>query len=106
MLEATFVVHVVRPFSRNATREVDFVIDRRGQPPVAIECTRRAAEFEPRGMLSFRRACPEGANFVVSMDTRRGYERGFADGLVVRFVGVEELVRLVTAPTLRRRRRA
>lgn len=75
--------------------EVDFVILRRGRPPVAIECKWAAAAFEPAGMRSFRGAYPGGPSFVVSADTRDGqpYERRHG-ALTVSYVSLRDLVRL------------
>ena len=163
-LEATFVVHVIRPFSSNPAREitsaprvygfdsgfvrvfrgwhelraedegalwehfvldelhaflqqrtvqfwrtkrgeeVDFVLAPRGEPPVAIECKRRAEQFEPRGLLAFRRDYPGGANYVVGMDVKTPYEHRFGEQ-VVRFVGLDGLIEGLAAAARPRRRR-
>ena len=78
--------------------EVDFVLVRRGRPPVAVECKWSAAEFEPAAMKSFRTAYPGGPCYVVTADTSTGrsYERTY--GLLsVRFASVRDLVRLCEA---------
>ncbi|MCY4489381.1 MAG: DUF4143 domain-containing protein [Deltaproteobacteria bacterium] len=71
--------------------EVDFVTLRRGKA-VAIECKWRADGFDPRNLRAFRKAYPEGENFVVTPDTDRSYTRRDGD-LQFRFVGLGELVR-------------
>jgi hypothetical protein len=78
--------------------EVDFVLVRRGRPPVAIECKWSAAEFEPNAMKSFRAAYPGGPSYVVTSDTSAGrsYERTYG-GLNVTFVSLRDLVRLCEA---------
>lgn len=74
-------------------REVDFVLTRRGRPEVtAIECKWSAGHFDPRSLRSFRRAYPNGANFVVCADVDGGHDRRFGD-LPVHLVGLDELIR-------------
>jgi predicted AAA+ superfamily ATPase len=73
--------------------EVDFVIARRGRPPVAIECKWSANGFDPRGLGAFRRRYPEGENLLVAADVERAQTRRFGE-LAVRFIslsGVAEL---------------
>lgn len=151
VLEATFVMHVVRPFSGNPTREIvaapkvfgfdtgfvrvfrgwrelrpedegllwehfvlnemyahlqrrsvmywrtkrgeeiDFVLAPRGEAPAAIECKRRADDFEPRALQLFRELHPGGRNYVVAMDVSRVYERRFGD-CTVKFTSLSGLV--------------
>ena len=58
---------------------------------IAIECKWRADGFDPRNLHSFRKAYPDGENFVVTSDTERSYPK--RDGNVqYRFVGLAELV--------------
>ena len=70
--------------------EVDFVTLRRGKP-IAIECKWRADGFDPRNFRAFRRAYPQGENYVVTSDTERSYTRSDGD-VRYRFVGLAELV--------------
>ena len=88
---------------RNAVRywrtkhgsQVDFVLARRGRPPVAVECCWSADDFEPAGLRSFRGAYPGGASFVVTADTPDGgsVERAFGP-LRVTFASPRDLVRM------------
>ena len=71
--------------------EVDFVIARRGKPPVAIECKWAAEGFDPRNLLAFRQAHPGGENFVVCQDVARAYRRTLS-GQEVHFVGLAGLI--------------
>ena len=71
--------------------EVDFVLARRRQVPVAIECKWKADRFDPAGMLAFRRQYPKGENLVVAQDVDRAYSRRYGD-LAVRFVGLRHLL--------------
>jgi predicted AAA+ superfamily ATPase len=65
--------------------EVDFVIARRGQKPVAIECKWSVDQFEVGAMSAFRRVYPEGPNLVISQDLDRSFSRTIA-GLPIKFV--------------------
>ena len=151
VLEATFVVHVIRPFSsRRATeivaapkvygfdtgfvcyyrgwsqlrqedlgllwehfvlneimaqtqsreihywrnkraQEVDFVLTRARNLPIAIECKWSASGFSPRALLAFRRQYPEGANFVVANDVDRAFTTNY-NGIQVKFVNLDTLI--------------
>jgi hypothetical protein len=88
----------VRYWRTKHGNEVDFVIVRRGQPPIAIECKWAASEFDPAGMKVFRAAYPSGPNFVVAADVSAGrpYERT-SRSLVVRHVALADLARQIAA---------
>jgi hypothetical protein len=68
--------------------EVDFIVARRGRPPLAIECKWSADGFEPAGLKAFRSRYPEGANLVVAHDVARPFTKRFG-ALSVRFVGID-----------------
>ena len=70
--------------------EVDFVTLRRGKP-IAIECKWRADGFDPRNLRAFRKAYPEGENFVVTPDTGRSHTRRDGD-VEVQFVSLVDLM--------------
>lgn len=73
--------------------EIDFVIARRGQPPVAIECQWSANEFDPAAMKIFRAAYPGGPSLVVTADLAGAppYSRAFGR-LSVTFVSLDDLI--------------
>ena len=157
ILEATFVVHVIRPFSsRRATEivaapkvygfdtgfvcyyrgwsqlrqedlgllwehfvlneimaqtqsreihywrnkrelEVDFVLTRARNLPVAIECKWSASGFSPRALLAFRRQYPDGENFVVAYDVDRAFTSNY-NGIQVKFVNLGTLIAEICLP--------
>ena len=72
-------------------KEIDFVLKRRGKPPVAIECKVHADEFSVGNLRIFRRKYPEGANMVVAADVDRPFTREIG-GLTIRFVGLKGLI--------------
>jgi predicted AAA+ superfamily ATPase len=78
--------------------EVDFVLPRRGRPPVVIECKWTAGDLDPAGLRAFRAAYPGGQNLVVVSDTERSFARRYGD-LEVRFVSLRQLVEDVAGPS-------
>ena len=74
-----------------AGHEIDFVLKKRGQPPIAVECKWKSAGFEPVNLNSFRRKYPEGENWVVSSDVSKPYERKIK-GLIIRYFNLEHLI--------------
>jgi predicted AAA+ superfamily ATPase len=82
--------------------EVDFVLARRGAPPIAIECKWRAADLDPASLRAFRAAYPGGANYLVASDVDRPAERRYGD-LIVRHVAPAHLIEDLTGPRRRAR---
>jgi predicted AAA+ superfamily ATPase len=76
--------------------EIDFVIARRGRPPIAVECKWSAGEFDPAGVRAFRAAYPEGENYVVASDVDRTHTRT-ARGVAVTYVGLNGLIERLTS---------
>lgn len=72
--------------------EVDFVIPRRGQPPLAVECKWSADDFDAAALRAFARRYPKAEACVVAQDIERSYTRRYED-LEVQFVGLEQLIR-------------
>jgi hypothetical protein len=84
----------VRYWRTKHGHEVDFVLLRRGQAPVPIDCRWSADGFEPAPMRAFRDAYPGGPSWVVTSDTPAGrsYERRYGP-LTVRFLSIRDLGR-------------
>jgi hypothetical protein len=70
---------------------VDFVIARRHEPPIAVECKWSASDFDPAGINAFRRQYREGESFVVCQDVERPYGRRSGEGEIT-FTGLEDLI--------------
>ncbi len=70
--------------------EVDFVLPKRGDQPVAIECKWLAKGFEAGNLRAFRRQYPRGENWLVAQDVDRPYER-MVDDMRVEFLGIGDL---------------
>ncbi len=77
--------------------EVDFVLPRRGGPPIAIECKWTVGDLDPAGIRAFRTAYPGGQNLAVVSDIERPFARRYGD-LTVRFVPLSQLSEDVTRP--------
>ena len=71
--------------------EVDFVLARRKNLPLAIECKWSASEFDPTNLQAFRRSYAGGENFVVAHDVDRSFSRSYG-GLSVKFLSLSALV--------------
>lgn len=80
-----------------AGHEVDFIVKRRGRPPIAIECKWSAEEFDIQNVRAFRYQYPEGDNIVVAQDVDRPYARTLA-GVRVAFDNLRGLIRRLSHP--------
>ena len=93
-LHARLQTRAIRYWRDKRGHEIDFVIVRPRQAPIAIECKATAANFDAAGLAAFRRAHSEGANFVVAPDVTRPFSERHA-GLQVEFIGLDGLIRRV-----------
>jgi predicted AAA+ superfamily ATPase len=71
--------------------EIDFVFQKKGGLPIAIECKWRANGFDPGNLKAFRRAYPKGDNYVVAHDIDRPFARTF-EGVSATFLSLSELI--------------
>ncbi|HEX9093754.1 MAG TPA: ATP-binding protein [Coriobacteriia bacterium] len=68
-IQARFADVELRYWRRKGGAELDFVLVRRGRPPMAVECKWRSANVgDLAGMRAFRAAYPEGEDLVVCAD--------------------------------------
>lgn len=95
-MQAWLQGHPVNYWRDKRGHEVDFVLDRRGQAPLAIECKWSADAFDPVGLRAFRLRYPAGDNLVVAGDVERGFTRTLAN-LTVRFEGLGSLSHLLAS---------
>lgn len=79
-----------------AGHEVDFVLARRGRPPLAIECKWSAAELAVENLRAFRSRYPEGENILVAQDTARAVARTLG-GIRVTVEPLQSLIRRLSA---------
>lgn len=89
----------IRYWRSTKHQEVDFVIVRRGRPPLAIECKWRVGGREDlSGLKAFRRAYPDGESLVVASDVDRPFERELLRGIKVRYVGIGDVIGVAKEP--------
>ena len=90
-LHARLQTRDIRYWRDKRQHEIDFVLQRRGKPPAAIECKWSAEGFDARNLAAFRQVHPRGDNFVVVRDIRCPYRRAVA-GVEIEFLGLEDLI--------------
>lgn len=94
----------VRYWRDKAGHEVDFVVARRGRPPLAIECKWSAAEVSVENLRAFRHRYPEGENVVVAQDAERSFVRTLG-GIRITVENLPALIRRLGRKPLARGRR-
>lgn len=99
---APFAVHYWRD---KAQHEVDFVLLRRGGPPLAVECKASERSFDPRGLAAFRRRYPAGPNWLVVPEGQGTWPTTFR-GLEVEVVPLGEVAPALAAASRPEPRRA
>lgn len=77
--------------------EVDFILAKSQDEPVAIECKWSAAEFDAANIKAFRMRYPKGANYVVAADVDRPFSRTYGD-IHLRFVSLAGLIKAIAGP--------
>jgi uncharacterized protein len=92
--QARFVCSSMFYWRDKRGHEVDFILSNRRREPLAIECKWRARNFDPRGLLAFRRAYPNGPNFVIAHDVERPFKRT-EGGLAIVFHSLDSAVKAV-----------
>ena len=71
--------------------EIDFVLTRRREAPIGIECKWATSGFSPRALLAFRRQYSGDANFVVAHDIDHPFTQDY-NGIRVKFVNLDTLI--------------
>lgn len=82
----------VRYWRDKSGHEIDFVLLKRGQAPIAIECKWSASTAKTQNLRAFRKRYPKGENWLVANDVDRSYQRA-EDGLKIEFIGINDLAR-------------
>jgi hypothetical protein len=90
-LLAAFQGEPLQYWRDKAGHEVDFVVARRGRPPMAIECKWSAAEFSIQNLRAFRSRYPDGENIVVTQDADRSVVKSVG-GIRVRVEPLQSLI--------------
>lgn len=102
-LHASLQTREVHYWRSKHGNEVDFVLARRGQSPVAIECKWSADELDPAGLKAFRNRYSQGHNIVVTTDVDGPLTRRMG-GISVRLVGLKDLPAELARDGARKRR--
>jgi predicted AAA+ superfamily ATPase len=71
--------------------EVDFVLTRRGKPPLAIECKWSQGDLDPAGLQAFRRQYPKAELYLVARDADRSHQKTLGEAKVT-FIGLPALL--------------
>ena len=74
--------------------EIDFVINKKGNPPLAIECKWRDEDFDPKNLLILLRHYENFKPYVVSHNVRHAYSRKYGD-FTIKFINLAELGKIV-----------
>ncbi len=82
----------IRYWRDKRAHEIDFILKRRGEAPIAVECKWSAKGFDSRNLQAFRLHYSAGENWVVSSDVERPYKATMA-GHSVEFIGLADLAR-------------
>jgi predicted AAA+ superfamily ATPase len=89
-IHARFQSRDIRYWRDKRGHEIDFVLVRRGRPPVAIECKWSASQLDWTNLRAFAHLYPKATVVVVAQDARGAFTR--RDGpLTVRVIGLPDL---------------
>lgn len=93
-MHALLQTREIRYWRDKRGHEIDFVIARRGEAPIAIECKWSYEQFDPTALLAFRRQYARGKNFVVVWNVDRPFVKTY-DHVPVHFVNLTTLTQSV-----------
>lgn len=85
----------VRYWRDKQGHEVDFLLTRRGKPPIAIECKWSAGHRDSGALALFGKRYPKASAFIVAHDVDRAYRRGIGE-LEAEVVNLAQLVHRLT----------
>lgn len=71
--------------------EIDFVIKKRGQDPIAIECKWASEDLNLKAILNFRKLHPKGENYVVTAKAEN-VKSQTVNGILIQFCTLESLL--------------
>jgi predicted AAA+ superfamily ATPase len=71
--------------------EIDFVVAKRGKPPIAIECKWSTKDFDSTNVLAFARQYPKAKAYIVVQDVDRSFTKK-ADDVTLQFVNLDTLI--------------
>ncbi|MDI6782607.1 MAG: DUF4143 domain-containing protein, partial [bacterium] len=74
--------------------EIDFVLIKPRNQPIAIECKWSVSGFDPVGLKAFRRQYLQGENFIVAHDITKSYRHKY-DHITVDIVSLPDLIKML-----------
>ena len=75
--------------------EVDFILQKRGKEPIAIECKWNSGNFDSRGIQAFRRQYPKGKNYLVASDVDMTLTKKIGE-VEVNIISLESLIKTIS----------
>jgi hypothetical protein len=77
--------------------EIDFVINRRGHPLLAIECKWRDKDFDPKNVNVFLKHYDKAQIYVVAHNVKEPYSRKYS-GNTIKFINLDSLKNICKTP--------
>jgi hypothetical protein len=84
--------HQIYYWRNKRGHEIDFILTRRGYPPIAIECKWTSKNFDQKNLIAFWKQYPEATIFIVSNDVDRAFTKE-VNGMKMRFINLADLLR-------------
>ena len=97
-LQANLQSRQIRYWRDKQGHEVDFIVARRGQPPLAIEAKLTSRDFDFANLRVFMRQYPQSQAFVVTSDLTRSITR-VVDGISLSFMKLPDFIKCIGRPT-------
>jgi len=91
-LHAYLQTHKVRYWRDKQGHEIDFIIERRGRPPVAVETKWNSRDFDYGNLRAFMRQYPDSEAIIVAGDLETVSMRNI-DNIAVTFLGLDGLIK-------------
>jgi len=98
-IEAKLQTRKIHYWRDKRGHEVDFIILKRNNFPIAIECKWSANDFNPKNIQSFRLRYPDGLNYVVAKDIDRPYHTKH-NGMGINFVSLNDLIQVLNSESV------
>jgi uncharacterized protein len=96
-LQARLQTRDIRYWRDKRGHEVDYVIARGSQPPIAIECKWAERQFDLKNLKAFRKAYPKGDNYLVCHDVERPFTKKVKE-IQVSVVSLKDLIQRLNYP--------
>lgn len=96
-LQANLQSRQIRYWRDKQGHEVDFIVVRRGQPPLAIEAKLTSRDFDFANLRLFMRQYPQSQAVVVASDLKRSLTR-VVDGISLSFMKLPDFIKFIGRP--------